>query len=148
MDDYIITTPEKFADNLLLLGTFDAITISHTLEHCFDWQAVVTNVSECLVPGGKLFLSFPSSSSLNFPSRKGTLNFRDDPTHVDVIKLVDCEKTLKDCKLKITVKHQNYRPLFWWIYGAINEFKSKKQKRVLKGTWAYWGFETVMWAKK
>ena len=33
---------------------------------------------------GKIYLSFPSVKTLNFPKRLGCLNYYDDPTHKDL----------------------------------------------------------------
>ena len=35
-----------------------------------------------LKKGGILYMAFPCEESITFPSREGTLNFYDDPTHV------------------------------------------------------------------
>jgi SAM-dependent methyltransferase len=60
---------------------FDVIVFSHVLEHISDYQRLLREASSKVRTGGTLYLEFPSVASLHFPTRAGTLNFRDDPTH-------------------------------------------------------------------
>ena len=60
---YICSTFEKVA----LAGQFDAIFLSHTLEHLDDPVAVLRRINDWLTPSGKLFLAVPNG---NAPSRQ------------------------------------------------------------------------------
>jgi SAM-dependent methyltransferase len=149
-DNYIVVKPENFAeaiDNMQEL--FDTIISSHNLEHCNDRDRTLDAMIKVLSPGGYLYLSFPTEESINFPPRKGTLNYYDDPTHKD--KPPEYDKIISKLKannMEILFADKSYKPLFGYLRGLLLEWKSKKDKRLKPGIWAYWGFETIIWAKK
>ena len=68
-------------------ASFDAITCMHLVEHLGDHASLFSEVSRLLKPGGRVYFETPHPKTLNLPSAKGrfTLNFFDDPTHVDVV---------------------------------------------------------------
>ena len=39
-------------------------------------------------------------------------------------------------------------PPFEWISGLYNEEESRAHKETKPGTWAFWGFESIVWATK
>jgi hypothetical protein len=45
---------------------------------------ILTTICTKLKPGGYIWIAFPSLPSLSLPSVEGTLQFCDDPTHVNV----------------------------------------------------------------
>jgi SAM-dependent methyltransferase len=149
-DDYIITSPETFSDKLMEFeNEFDTVNCVHNLEHCNDRNKTLEAISKALKSGGYLYLSFPSEKSTKFPSRGGCLNYYDDKTHKDVPpKFNEIIKKLKKGGMDIIFSSKSYKPIFLYIIGFLNENISKKEKRVEDGTWAYWGFETIIWAKK
>ena len=55
---------------------------------------------------------------------------------------------LKNNNFEIIFSTRRYKPLFLWLIGLIIEPYSKYKKKVLKGTWEYYGFESIIWAKK
>ena len=61
---------------------FDAILMAHVVEHLANGDEVVRRLTRKLRPGGLFCLEFPGRLSPRLPSKKGTLNFYDDPTHV------------------------------------------------------------------
>ena len=150
LDEYIITTPDEFANTIENIDTkFDMVISSHNLEHCNDREKTLLAMIKVLKVGGYLYLAFPSEKSVNFPNRKGCLNYYDDPTHKnsppDFDKIIN---TLKENNLEIIFAKKSYKPFLEWIAGFFLERKSKKDKEVKDGTWSYWGFVSVIWAKK
>ena len=102
-----------------------------------------------LRPYGKLFLASPCEDCVTFPSRKVTLNFYDDDTHID--KPIDFEKVLeilKDNYFKVIYSKKKYEPTLLYIIGLVQELFSRLITKNLQGTWAYYGFETIIWAIK
>lgn len=63
---------------------YDAVIMSHVIEHLHDGLAVIERLMEKPKPGGWFYLETPSYRSYNLPSAQGVLNFYDDPTHVRV----------------------------------------------------------------
>jgi len=63
---------------------YDAVVMSHVVEHLHDGLAVIERLMDKLKPEGWFYLETPSYRSYNLPSAHGVLNFYDDPTHVRV----------------------------------------------------------------
>jgi hypothetical protein len=50
---------------------------------------------------------------------------------------------------EILFASKSYKPFLYYLYGMLIEHKSKREKKkVYDGTWAYYGFEAVIWARK
>jgi SAM-dependent methyltransferase len=149
-DRYIITSPADFSKSISeLAGQFDAVICSHNLEHCNDRIATLLAMLHSLKPGGRIYLSFPSEQSLLFPKRRGTLNYNDDATHKNLppdFRVVKELIELHDFYFDFTTI--NYRPLILRIVGLIFEPISSLFGKVILGTWEYYGFETIIWAKR
>lgn len=50
--------------------------------------------------------------------------------------------------MKILFSKKGYKPFYYFIMGGGMELFSRRKGKVLKGTWDFWGFETIIWAKK
>ena len=106
------------------------------------------NITQALAPGGRLYLSFPSEASAGFPSRGGCLNFFDDPTHNTIPNFDRVRQALGEGGLTIEFAARRYRPLVKLLQGLLLEPLSRAKNRVLPGTWALYGFESVIWARR
>lgn len=149
IDDYHVVTPEKFGDEIAYFnGTEDYVISSHNIEHCNNPEKVITAMCRALKQEGVLYMSFPSRESVLFPSRGGTLNFYDDTTHIYLPDFEGIIKILKECGMKILFKRESMRGWYLKRIGKENEPLSIAENRVLNGTWDYWGFESIIWAKK
>lgn len=147
IDDYHLTTAELFHEEIDKIKNVDIAISSHNLEHCNHPEQVLEAIANALNNKGVLYLSFPCEESVNFPHRKGTLNFYDDSTHQNI---VNWDNTLDFLTKKfILIKNiKNNRPFIMRIIGQLNEFSSKKNGMNKMGTWEYYGFESIIWAKK
>jgi SAM-dependent methyltransferase len=149
-DRYIIASPESFSFEISKFSNeFDAVISSHNLEHCDHRDETLEAMLGALKVGGKLFLSFPCEQSVLFPKRGGTLNYFDDSTH----KLTPPEfdsilLTLKKFEFDVVYSNKNYKPTLLWLIGLILEPVSRIKNRNLLGTWEYYGFESIIIAKK
>ena len=148
-DEYLVVPPEGFLPAIVVRSAqFDAVISSHNLEHCTDQDGVVVAMARALRPGGRIFLAFPAAATISMPSRNGTLNFFDDPTHVappDYDRVLDLLSTEG---VVIDFAAERYRSPFYFFAGLISEPFSRLLKRVNTGTWALYGFETVIWGTK
>jgi 2-polyprenyl-3-methyl-5-hydroxy-6-metoxy-1,4-benzoquinol methylase len=151
-DEYHLVTPSDFA---LAIGSnpsaVDAVLSSHNLEHCQARYEVLSAMCNAIKPEGFLYLSYPSEATVNFISRKGTLNYYDDSTHVDVPPVTDeVLKILKSNNMEIIFFKRRYRPILPFLLGMFLEPLSIFLNHVgpFGSTWAFYGFETVIWAKK
>ena len=150
-DKYIITTSQDFAGTIGdFEDSFDAIICAHNLEHCESSRAVLESIISRLKIGGKLYLSFPCEESVTFPSRNGTLNFYDDKTHRQPVKLNDVISILRDADIHVDFCAKRYRPILLWLMGFILEpIGSLFRKNMpLGSTWVLYGFETIVLATR
>lgn len=146
-DRYIVVPPEGFAAAIAAeRGAMDAVISAHNLEHCQDMAATLAAMAAALAPGGRLFLAFPCEASARFPSRDGCLNFFDDATHRTLPRFDAVLAALRGAGLEVTVAIRRYRPGVHVLAGVRNEWRSRREQRVMEGTWALWGFESVVWA--
>ena len=145
----IISNKDHFVDDLKLLGQFEAVICSHNLEHV-DNRDLLLNALICAVkPGGRIYLSFPSENSINFPSRKYTLNYYDDKTHKDLPPNFEeiCNFLISN-NYEIIFKVKYYRPLILTVLGFILEPLSVLFNKCFIGTFEYYGFETIIHAER
>jgi SAM-dependent methyltransferase len=148
-DHYVLVNPDGFSEGILALGEkFDAVTSSHNLEHCDDRDATLEAMMTVLKKDGRLYISFPSEASVTFPSRLGCLNYYDDPTHKstppDFDAIIDM---LSRRGFSILYSAKRYRSPVFWTLGLMSEPISKRRSR-MRGTWEYYGFESIIWAQK
>jgi SAM-dependent methyltransferase len=149
-DEYVICTPETFNDTL---GRYesraDIVISSHNLEHCVDPDRTLDLMCRMLKPGGRMFLAFPCEESVNFPRRRGTLNFYDDASHRTVPSFAETQRKVQALMLT-PYACRRYQPAIPYWIGFALEPLSALLKRVmpLRSTWAYYGFESIIWAYK
>jgi SAM-dependent methyltransferase len=151
-DEYLITEPERFADTIANLGQdrYDAVLSSHNIEHTTAPFDVLAAMCRVLKRGGQIYLAFPSDKSPKLPSRGGTLNFYDDPTHIWLPEFDRIVSTLERHDIKIVYQTRRYRPLVCLLIGVASEpySRAKRQVSPFYGTWALYGFESVIWGRK
>ncbi|WP_297913671.1 methyltransferase domain-containing protein [Thiomonas sp.] len=149
-DRYIVTTAEEFpAEIARFPEAFDAVISNHNLEHCDDRKATLEAMLNALKVGGKLFLSFPCEQSVSFPRRGGTLNYYDDPTHK--FSPPNFQETLGAIEkrgFEIEYSEKNYSPKMLRFVGWVVEMFSRARNKCMTGTWAYYGFESIIIARK
>jgi len=145
-DHYILTSPEKFASEIGNFNeSFDAVISSHNIEHCNDRYATFAAMLRATRVGGKMYVSFPSARSVSFPRRAGTLNYFDDSTHKG--DPPDFDRLLamaREHGFEAIFTSRSNRPILARLIGLMVEPISRLRKKVLRGTWEYYGFESVM----
>ena len=154
-DEYILATPDEFSEAIaktVSAGGIDIVISSHNLEHCNDRERTLAVMMSIVKKGGRLFLSFPSEGTARFPSRKGFLNYHDDPTHKYAPPGFDeIINKLKENNFDILFSSRSYKPMMFFLAGLLLEPLSKLTNRVFfcsYGTWSYWGVESIIWAEK
>ncbi len=149
-DEYVLTDPNKFVENINFIDKkFDGVISSHNLEHCNDRYGTLNAILDKLKDGGRIYLSFPSEKTVNFPKRNGCLNYYDDPTHKDsppdynlVLEII------KNKSLRILFSTKSYKPFLLKIIGFFSNIVSTYTKKTTFGLWEWWGFETIIIAEK
>jgi SAM-dependent methyltransferase len=149
-DSYVITTEENFSHEIFKFSNeFDAVISCHNIEHCNEREKTLEAMLKALKPGGKIFMSFPCEQSKYFPKRRGTLNYFDDPTHkFDPPKFTHLLATLNEFEFQVLYCKKNYRPKLLGLIGLLTEPLSKLGNKNLIGTWEYYGFESIIIARK
>jgi SAM-dependent methyltransferase len=88
-------TKTKFSD-----GFFDAFVLSHIVEHIENRPHFAAEVARLARPGARMYIEWPSTWSGRSVSRSAleslgihssTLNFFDDPTHLELLSIDDVE---------------------------------------------------------
>jgi 2-polyprenyl-3-methyl-5-hydroxy-6-metoxy-1,4-benzoquinol methylase len=81
-------------------GSFDAITMSHVIEHVPDPLALMAEVQRILKPGGRLVLTTPNSGSFGHEKFQGYWFGVDPPRHLNLYSL----NTLRECARRANLK--------------------------------------------
>ncbi len=128
---------------------FDGIWMVHVIEHLHNGDAVIQHLLPKLKKGGFLYIEYPGQKSTTLPSMHGTLNFKDDATHVRVYSVNEISQLLarENCTtLKSGIRRNiwfmlamPFRILFSWVRGK------KLQGNIF---WDLLGFAEYVWAKK
>ena len=128
---------------------FDAIWLVHVIEHLHNGDAVLQGLVTKLAPGGYLYVEYPGKKSTRLPSMKGTLNFKDDHSHVRLYSVAELKVLFEKsgCQVLQSGSRRSIfyvaatpgRILFRWVRGKMvtgNIF------------WDLLGFAEYLWVKK
>ena len=150
-DELILTKAETFHSKIEDFSEeFDGIICSHNLEHCNNPWFVTSAMVGALKQGGTIYISFPCEESVNFPSRKGCLNFYDDSTHNKIINFSAFLNFLQSQGLVVLFAKKRYRPVIPFLIGLVSEpfCRLMNMQAVAGGSWALYGFESIIIARK
>ena len=101
MDEFIEMDLTKLDFKKIPENNYDMIVMSHVIEHLHNGDQVISGLLSKLKNGGIIYLEFPSERSVNFPSKKETLNFYDDPTHCRIFSVKEVSDILTQNKFSI-----------------------------------------------
>lgn len=128
---------------------FDAINMVHVIEHLYNGDEVIKGLLPKLKSGGYMYIEYPGAKSTKLPSMHGTLNFKDDPTHVRVysVKELSALVTANGCE----VLKEGMRRNPWFILSMPLRIVGKWVRgKKLEGNifWDVLGFAEFVWVKK
>ena len=128
---------------------FDGILMAHVIEHLYNGDEVIPRLLEKLKPGGIFYIEYPGKKSLRLPSMKGSLNFKDDPTHVRVYRVDELKKIFEyfHCEVLSSGTRRNWYYIFSMPVRAL---LSLIRKGHIEGNvfWDIMGFAEYLWVKK
>ncbi len=133
-------------------GFYDAILMSHVVEHIMNGESVIQALAPKLKPNGIMFVEFPSVRSLGLPTGTGTLQFCDDETHVRVYEISEVANAM--LRAGLTVVNAGTRRD--WVRIALAPAAIPLQIRTListghlhaRGLWDILGFASFVVAIK
>lgn len=128
---------------------YDAIIMMHVIEHLYNGDEVVKLLVKKLKPGGYFYIEYPGKKSTKLPSMYGTLNFKDDPTHVRLYSVKELTSVFQKagCEVLKSGTRRNgfflaampFRIVGHWARGK------KLQANIF---WDLLGFAEFLWVRK
>lgn len=128
---------------------FDCICMSHVIEHLPNGDKVAVAMLNKLKPGGYFYIEYPGKKSLTLPSCYGTLNFKDDPTHIRVYSVDELSALFK--KRNCIIESAGIRRNWWYIIALpVRLCISLIKYRKINGNvfWDILGFAEYLFIKK
>ncbi|HUZ61052.1 MAG TPA: methyltransferase domain-containing protein [Hanamia sp.] len=128
---------------------FDGIWMVHVIEHLYNGDDVIKGLLPKLKSGGYLYIEYPGVKSTRLPSMDGTLNFKDDPTHVRIYSVKELSDLFesKYCKVLKGGTRRN----FWYMMAMplrIILYVLKRKKIQGNVFWDVLGFAEYVWVQK
>jgi len=129
--------------------TYDVIIMSHVIEHLHNGEQVLPLLFRKLKKGGLFYIEFPTEASATFPSKKETLNFFDDDTHVRIWSIKEVANIFMKGRFHVKMAGKNRS----WINIALMPIKIPLQlitKGFVRGGvyWDWYGFADYLIAEK
>lgn len=128
---------------------FDGIWMVHVIEHLYNGDEVIKLLLPKLKMGGYMYVEYPGKRSTTLPSMHGSLNFKDDPTHVRVyaVKELSALFTANNCRVLSSGTRRNP-----WFMMAIpfRVVMSLVKREKMQGNifWDVLGFAEYLWVQK
>lgn len=128
---------------------FDGIWMVHVIEHLYNGDEVIKLLLPKLMMGGYMYVEYPGKRSTTLPSMHGSLNFKDDPTHVRVyaVKELSALFTANNCRVLSSGTRRNP-----WFMMAIpfRVVMSLVKGEKMQGNifWDVLGFAEYLWVQK
>jgi trans-aconitate methyltransferase len=128
---------------------FDGIWIAHVIEHLHNGEDVLTGLLPKLKKGGYIYVEFPGKKSTTLPSMHGSLNFRDDPTHVRLYSARDISRLLEKHQF-ITLSAGTRRNWYYILAMPLRILGHWAKGKKLQGNifWDLLGFAEFVYARK
>jgi len=128
---------------------FDGIWMAHVIEHLYNGDEVIKKLLPKLRSGGYMYLEYPGIKSTKLPSMHGSLNFKDDPTHVRLYSVKELTALFTNNNCKVLSSGTRRNP--WFIMAMPFRIVSGLLKgKKLQGNifWDILGFAEFLWVRK
>lgn len=128
---------------------FDGIWMAHVIEHIHNGDQVLPLLLKKLKPGGYFYIEYPGKKSLKLPSMRGSLNFKDDPTHVRVYSVPELSKIFLAGNSTV-LNSGTRRNWFYIFFFPVRALLSLIRNGYVQGNvfWDLMGFAEYLWTKK
>ena len=124
--------------------SFDAITCMHVVEHLRTMTNLWREIGRLLKPRGRVYIETPGLQSLTTPSApaslrgKITLNFYDDPTHIQPVSIASLVGAARGAGLMVNSTGQSRNWLFAAAYPVLSLLPPTRRRYVAKLHWLGW----------
>jgi len=130
-------------------GHFDGIWIVHVIEHLQNGDRVIESLTKKLKAGGYMYVEYPGIKSTKLPSMYGTLNFKDDLSHVRVYSVKELTELFErnDCSV---LKGGTRRNLYFILVAPFRILSHWIRGKKLIGNmfWDIMGFAEYVYVRK
>jgi SAM-dependent methyltransferase len=128
---------------------FDGIWMAHVIEHLYNGDKVLPLLLTKLKPGGYFYIEYPGKKSTSLPSMKGTLNFKDDSTHVRLYSVPELAGIFKS-NGRTVLQSGTRRNWFYIISLPVRAIYSLIRNGYVQGNvfWDILGFAEYLYVKK
>ena len=128
---------------------FDGIWMVHVIEHLYNGDEVIKELLPKLKSGGYMYIEYPGIKSTKLPSMYGTLNFKDDPTHVRLYSVNELSELFESKKCSVIKKGTRRNPWFMMAMPfRIISYFVKKEKINANVFWDALGFAEYIYIQK
>jgi SAM-dependent methyltransferase len=128
---------------------FDAIWLVHVIEHLHNGEEVLKGLLEKLKSNGYMYVEYPGRRSTKLPSMRGTLNFKDDHSHVRLYSVKELTSLFQTNNC--TVLESGLRRSLFYVIATPGRilFRWLRGKAVTGNIfWDLLGFAEFVWIKK
>lgn len=128
---------------------FDGIWMAHVIEHLYNGDEVVPLLLSKLKPGGYFYIEYPGEKSTRLPSMTGSLNFKDDASHVRLYSVPELKKIFEDHGC-IVLKSGTRRNWYYIMGLPVRLIITLFKKGYLEGNlfWDLLGFAEFLYVRK
>lgn len=149
MDKFIEMDLTKLEFDNIQSNSYDMIVMCHVIEHLHNGDKVIAGLLPKLKKNGIIYLEFPSPRSVNFPSKKETLNFYDDPTHCRIFSVEEVSEILSQSGFSILSSGIRRQFVNILLMPLKIVYQSLTKGYVRGGVyWDYYGFAEYVCARK
>lgn len=128
---------------------FDAIWLVHVIEHLPNGDKVIEGLIKKLKAGGYMYVEYPGKKSTSLPSMKGTLNFKDDPSHVRLYSVNELRALFYNNHCTVLSGGSRRSVFYAVVTPARILFRWLRGKAVTGNIfWDLLGFAEFVWARK
>jgi len=116
----------------------------HVVEHLRTMTNLWREIARLLKPGGRVYIETPGAESVTMPklppSRRGgiTMNFYDDPTHVEPVPISALAAAAVEVGLQVEKTGRSRNWLFAAMYPVLSITPTTRQRNVAKLHWLGW----------
>ncbi len=124
-------------------ATVDAITCMHLVEHLSDLGLLLREIARVLKPDGRVYFETPHAKTLTLPSRRQapqpfTMNFYDDPTHVQVVTMAALAPQVQAAGLRVERTGTSRNWLFAASHPLFALLPASRKKFTAHVHWLGW----------